>query len=84
MPSALVMAFPKWDVKCGSRLLMIFFGRPNQWNTFSEYSFAIPVPVIMVEQGRKITPQEQPWSTMVRIMSCPSLFGSPVMRSITI
>ena len=82
IPSTLVMAFPKWEVKRGSQSLMILQGSPNHRNTFSRYSFAIPVPVIVVEQGRNIAPQEHPWSTMVRIASCLSLLGSPVMRSI--
>jgi hypothetical protein len=38
----------------------------------------------MVEQGRNIAPREHPWSTMVRMASCPSLLGSPVIRSITV
>src|SRR5580693_1311313 len=37
---------------------------------------------MVVEQGRNIVPWEHPWSTMVRIASCPSLLGSPVIRSI--
>jgi hypothetical protein len=36
---------------------------------------------MVVEQGKKIAPHEQPWSTMVSIASYPSLLGSPVMRS---
>ena len=41
----------------------------------------MPVPVMVVEQGRKIAACEQPWLTMVNMVSCPVLFGNPVMRS---
>jgi hypothetical protein len=34
-----------------------------------------------MEQGKKIAAHEHPWLTMVSIASCPSLMGSPVMRS---
>jgi hypothetical protein len=44
----------------------------------------MPVPVMVVEQGRKIATRKHPWSTMVSMASCPSLLGRPVMRSITI
>jgi len=43
----------------------------------------MPVPVMVVEQGRKIAACEQLCSTMVNMASCPSLLGRPVMRSIT-
>ena len=42
----------------------------------------MPVPVMVVEQGRKIAACEHPWSTMVSMASCPLLLGRPVMRSI--
>jgi hypothetical protein len=35
IPSVRVMAFPKWEVKRGSRSLMILRGSPNHRNTFS-------------------------------------------------
>jgi hypothetical protein len=41
----------------------------------------MPAPVIVVVQGRNIAPREQPWSTIVKIASNPSLLGKPVMRS---
>jgi hypothetical protein len=40
------------------------------------------VPVMVVEQGRKIAAREHPWSTMVSMAAFPSLLGSPIMRSI--
>ena len=38
----------------------------------------------MVLQGRNNAALEHPWSTIVSIMSCPSLWGNPVIKSITI
>jgi hypothetical protein len=35
-------------------------------------------------QGRKMAPQEHPWSTMVSMLLKPQLLGSPVMRSMAI
>jgi hypothetical protein len=81
IPSAWMMAFPKWEVKRGSRSLMILRGSPNHRNTFSRYSFTILAPVIVVVQGRNTAPREQPWSAIVRIASNPSLLGNPVIRS---
>ena len=42
----------------------------------------MPVPVMVVEQGRKIATREHPWSTIVSMASLPLLLGRPVMRSI--
>jgi hypothetical protein len=39
------------------------------------------VPVMVVEQGRKIAAREQLWLTIVSMASCPSLLGNPVIRS---
>jgi hypothetical protein len=44
----------------------------------------MPAPVIVVVQGRNIAPREQPWSTIVKIASNPSLLGKPVIRSMAI
>jgi hypothetical protein len=41
----------------------------------------MPGPVMVVVQGKNIAPREQPWSTIVRIASNPSLLGKPVIRS---
>jgi hypothetical protein len=41
----------------------------------------MPAPVMVVEQGRKIAAREHPWSTIVSMVSYPSLLGSPMMRS---
>jgi hypothetical protein len=40
----------------------------------------MPAPVMVMEQGRKIATREQPWLTMVNMVSCPLLFGNPMMR----
>jgi hypothetical protein len=37
----------------------------------------MPVPVMVIEQGRKIAACEQPWSTMISMALCPLLFGKP-------
>jgi hypothetical protein len=42
----------------------------------------MPASVMVVEQGKKIATHEHPWSTMVSMVSFPSLLGRPVMRSI--
>jgi len=33
-------------------------------------------------QGKKTAVHEHPWLMMVRMLSCPQLFSSPVIRSI--
>jgi hypothetical protein len=38
--------------------------------------------VIVVVQGRKRAAHEHPWSTIVRIASCPQCSGRPVIKSI--
>ena len=68
----------------GSLSEMTLVGIPNQGYTFCRYSWAIPGPVIVVEHGRKIATLEQPWSTMVSIMSFPFTWGRPIIRSIAI
>ena len=73
---------PKWNVKQGSRSLIIFVGSPNHRYMWSMYSCAISGPVIVNEQGKKIATLEHLWFTMVRIASLPLCIGNPVMRSI--
>jgi hypothetical protein len=68
-------------MKWGSLLLMIFWGSLNHQNRCSIYNWAMPVPMMVVEQGRKIAACEHPWSTMVSMASCPLLSGNLVMRS---
>src|SRR5712672_4132527 len=80
-PILLASARPKWEVKWGSRLEMIFDGRPNHRYTLSKYNWATPGPVIVVVQGRKTAAREHPWSTIVNTESCGPLGGSPVIRS---
>src|SRR6266436_10034642 len=77
-------AFPKWEVKRGSLSLITLVGSPNHRYTLSRYNWAIPGPVIVVLQGRKIAPREHPWSTIVRMASFPWHIGNPVIRSIAI
>ena len=82
IPSFWLSAFPKCDVKRGSRSLIIFMGSPNHRYTWSMYSWAISGPVIVIEQGRKIAALEHPWSTIVRMASFSLCISSPVIRSI--
>ena len=63
---------------------MTLVGRPNQRYTFHMYDWAIPGPVIVVEHRRKIAALEQPWSTMVSIVSFPFTWGRSMIRSIAI
>ena len=73
---------PKCDMNLGLRSLITFVGRPYHLYTWSMYNCAIPSPVIFIVHGRNTAAQEQPWSTMVRIMSFPLCIGRPVIRSI--
>ena len=63
---------------------MTLVGRPNQGYMFCMYNCVIPGLVIIVEHGRKIAALEQPWSTMVSIVSFPFTWGKPVIKSIAI
>ena len=81
IPNLVASAFPNWLVNCGSLSLMIFDGSLNHRTTLSKYSCVTPGPVIVVWQGRKMAALEHPWSTIVRMASCPLRSGSPVMRS---
>ncbi len=60
MPNRMVNAFPKCDVKRGSRSVISFDGSPNHRYTCSRYSQAIPTPVIVVEQGKNMALLEHP------------------------
>jgi len=60
MPRPLVSSRAKRDVKWGSLSLMIFWGNPNHRNKCSIYNWAMPAPVMVVEQGRKIATCEHP------------------------
>src|SRR5258708_9347024 len=82
IPRHAVSAFPKCDVKRGSRSVISFMGSPNHRYTWSRYSWAIPTPVIVVEHGRNMALREHPWLMMVSMASWPRMGGRPVMRSI--
>ena len=81
IPSFFIRAVPKWDVKWGSRLLIILSESPDHRYTFSRYSWVIPGPVIEVLQGKNTAALKQPWSIMVRIASIPFHSGRPVIKS---
>ena len=51
---------------------------------FLKYSWAIPGPIMVIEQGMKTTALEQPWYTIVSIASFLFTWGKPVIRSIAI
>ena len=81
IPNHMVSAFPKCDVKRGSRSVISLVGSLNHRYTCSRYNWAIPTPVIVVEQGRNMALLEHPWSTIVSIASWPRTGGRPVIRS---
>ena len=78
------MAFPNCEVNLGSLSEMILIGRLNHGYTFHRYSWAIPGPVMVVEQGMKIAALEQLWSTMVSMAPFLFTWGRPMIRSIAI
>jgi hypothetical protein len=82
MSSLVASAHLKCDVNQGSWSLIIFLGIPNYCTMWSKYSWAIPGPVIIVVQERKRVARKHPWSTIVRIVSCPRRSGRPVIKSI--
>ena len=84
IPSLSVRAFPKCEVNQGSLSLIIWEGNPNHRYMWSRYSQAIPGPVIVSLQGRKIAALEHPWSTIVRMALYLCCIGRPVIRSIVI
>ena len=60
---------------------MTFDGSLNHRMTLLKYSCATPGPVIVMWQGRKRAVREHPWSTMVRMASCPLHSSRPVFKS---
>ena len=81
MLSLVVRAFVKCEVKRGSLSEMTLDGTLNQGKRYFMYSNATPSLVIVVLQGIKVATLEHPWSTTVRMASCPLAFGSWVIRS---
>src|SRR5260221_461511 len=79
----MVSAFPKCDVKRGSRSVISLVGRPNHRYTCSRYNWAIPTPVIVVEQGRNMVLREHPWSTIVSMASWTLSQAYPQFEAMT-
>ena len=71
-----------FDANCGPRSEMILSGKPNLLYKFLSSNLAVPLAVIVLLHGMRITPLVSPWSTMTRIESKPSTGCKSVMRSI--
>ncbi len=82
IPSALQMAFEKFDVKWGSQSDMMRLGTLNHGTRCLRYSWVMPGPSIVLWHGMNLAALKQPWSTIVSILSKLSDLGRSVMRSI--
>ena len=71
-----------FDANCGPQSEMILSSKPNLLYKFSSSNLAVPLVVIVLSYGMRITPLVSPWSTMTRIESKLSTGGKSVMRSI--
>src|ERR1700678_1994074 len=69
------------DANCGPRSEIALSGNP--YRLYKEFNkiVAVPSASIVLLQGSKITPFEDPWSTTTIIESKPSDSGRSVMKS---
>ena len=69
------------DVNCGPLLDMILSGNPNLLYKLLSKSSAVPLAVIVLLHGMRITPLLSPWSTMTNMESKFLIGGKSVMKS---
>ena len=82
IPSSFNSSMNVFDVNWGPRSEIILSGKPNLLYKFLSRSLAVPSVVIVLLQGRRITPFVRPWSTTTNIESNSSDGGRSVIRSI--
>ena len=70
-----------FDANCGPQSEIILSGSPNCLYRLLSKSFAVSSAVIVLLQGRRITPLLRPWSTTTRMESKFRTEGKSVMKS---
>ena len=81
-PNSFRSSIKAFDTNWGPRSDMILSGSPKRLYRFSNNSCAVSSVVIVFEHGIRIIPFVNPWSTTMRMESCPFTGGRSVMKSI--
>ena len=81
IPSNFRSSMKVLDANWGPRSDMILSGSPKHLYKFSNNNCAVSSAVIVFEQGMRIIPFVNPWSTTTRMELCPFTGGRSVMKS---
>ena len=81
-PNSFRSSIKAFDANWGPQSDMILSGSPKRLYRFSNNSCAVSSAVIVFEHGIRIIPFVNPWSTTMRMESCPFTGGRSVMKSI--
>ena len=80
-PSSFKSLMKVLDANWGPRSDMILSSSPKCLYKFSNNNCAVSLAVIVFEQGMRIIPFVNPWSTTTRMESYPFTSGRSVMKS---